>query len=69
MILQLIVGINFTLISEGYNYNGFYGSYNLQPYDLINGGYSNQKRSYKSQLNVLYPNGLRTNIFKNGIKA
>lgn len=47
----------------------FYGSYNLQQYDLINVGHSNQKRSYKSQLNVLYPNGLRTNIFKNGIKA
>lgn len=47
----------------------FHGSYNLQPYDLINGGHSNQKRYYKLKLNVLYPNGLITNIFKNGIKA
>lgn len=62
------VGINFALMSEGYNYNGQYGVYNLQPYDLINGGYKNQKQSYKSQLNKLYPNGLKTNIFKNGIK-
>ena len=41
------VGINFALMSKGYNYNDSYGSYNLQPYGLINGGHSNQKRYYK----------------------
>lgn len=61
------VGINFALRCEGYNYDGAYGLYNLQPYDLINGGYDNQKQSYKSQLNKLFPNGIRTNIFKKGI--
>ena len=61
------VGINFALKCEGYNYKGAYGNYNLQPYDLINGGYDNQKQSYKSQLKKLYPNGIRTHIFKNGI--
>lgn len=62
------VGINFALKCEGYNYKGAYGTYNLQPYDLINGGYENQKQSYKSQLNRLFPEGIRTYIFKNGTK-
>lgn len=61
------VGINFALKCEGYNYEGKYGSYNLQPYDLINGGYSNQRSSYKDQLIKIYGTNIKTNLFPNGL--
>ena len=61
------VGINFALRSEGYDYKGAYGKYNLQPYDLIYGGYINQKQSYREQLIKLYGSKIKTNIFKKGL--
>lgn len=37
-------GILFSLVSEGYDYNGKYGWYKLPAYDLINGGKVGQKK-------------------------
>lgn len=62
------VGMSFSLLSEGYNYNGAYGVYNMQPYDLIRGGYENQKSSYLDQLRSLYKDSnIKTYIFNQGI--
>lgn len=61
-------GISFSLVSEGYNYKGKYGWYNLPSYDLINGGKIGQKNSYKQSLAEIYSSKpkIRTHIFPNG---
>lgn len=53
------------LRSEGYDYKGLFGQYNLPQYDLIYGGGKNQKNSfrqvllqkYASEKSQLFPNG------------
>ncbi|MBN3534740.1 Ig-specific serine endopeptidase MIP [Mycoplasma procyoni] len=51
--------------SEGFDYKGVYGSYNLPQYDLIYGGGDQQKNSYREAMKKLYP-GAKTNLFQNG---
>lgn len=62
------VGLVTSLRSEGVNYNGYYGSYNMEAYDLIYGGGPNQRTSYREALMHLYKNeNFKTNLFKNGL--
>ncbi|WP_391516979.1 Ig-specific serine endopeptidase MIP [Mycoplasmoides gallisepticum] len=57
------------LRSEGMNYDGLYGSYNLPQYDLVYGGGKDQKDSYLDQMikrranekTWLFPNGVNRN--------
>lgn len=65
------LGFAQSLYCEGFNYQGKYGRYNLQGYDLINGGFPNQKTSYKDNLKKLYGNDptFKTNLFKNGLSS
>lgn len=62
------VGISVALYCEGFNYGGKFGKYNLEGYDLIEGGFPNQKTSYKQNLKKLY-NGqnIKTKLFPNGL--
>ncbi|MGZ9762331.1 Ig-specific serine endopeptidase MIP [Mycoplasma sp. 394] len=53
--------------SEGYSYNGLYGSYNLPQYDLIYGGGKDQKNSYREAMSKL--NIGKTNLFPNGFAS
>ncbi|WP_051599948.1 Ig-specific serine endopeptidase MIP [Mycoplasma elephantis] len=56
--------------SEGYNYNGLFGEYNLPQYDLIYGGGKDQKNSYKKAMQELYgASNIKTNLFKDGVNA
>lgn len=59
-------GIIQALRSEGYNYSGKYKWYNPEPYDLVYGGFSNQKNSYKDSLFKVKPSNYKTNLFPNG---
>ncbi len=53
--------------SEGYDYHGLYGSYNLPQYDLIYGGGKDQKTSYRQAMMALYKNkNIATALFPNG---
>ncbi|BAP01185.1 LppD family lipoprotein [Mycoplasmopsis californica HAZ160_1] len=54
--------------SEGYNYQGAYGNYNLPQYDLIYGGGKDQKNSYRQALKAKYAEGIKTYLFENGIE-
>lgn len=62
------VGINYSLLCEGYNYNNAYGNYNLVGYDLIRGGYPLQRSSYREEMIKWYPENTRTYIFQDGLK-
>lgn len=54
--------------SEGHNYNGLYGTYNLPQYDLIYGGGQNQISSYRQALIKEYEGQvIKTNLFSNGL--
>ncbi len=59
-------GIIQALRSEGYNYSGKYKWYNPEPYDLVYGGFSNQKNSYKDSLYKVKHANYKTNLFPNG---
>ncbi|PZW01584.1 Ig-specific serine endopeptidase MIP [Metamycoplasma auris] len=64
------VGMAVAFRSEGFNYEGLYGKYNLPQYDLIYGGGKDQKSSYKDALKEMYKeqNGsFKTNLFKEGL--
>ncbi|BBG41066.1 Ig-specific serine endopeptidase MIP [Mycoplasmopsis californica] len=53
--------------SEGYDYKGVYGKYNLPQYDLIYGGGKDQKTSYRQALEKMYKGqNYKTYIFQNG---
>ncbi|QEX47638.1 DUF31 family protein [Mycoplasmoides gallisepticum] len=52
--------------SEGETYNGFYGKYQLEEYDLIYGGGKKQRTSYREALKSLKAN-IKTALFPNGI--
>lgn len=63
------VGISLAFRSPGFDYRGYYGGYNLEPYDLIYGGGVRQRDSYKDELVRLYgPNGIKTDLFPKGIE-
>ncbi|PZW01586.1 Ig-specific serine endopeptidase MIP [Metamycoplasma auris] len=61
------VGLSSAFRSEGFNYQGLYGQYNLPQYDLIYGGGKDQTKSYKDELKKLYGDAFKTNLFANGI--
>lgn len=52
--------------SEGIDYHGFYGKYNLEQYDLIYGGGKKQRTSYRQALQKLYGDNYKTNLFQKG---
>ncbi|QZE12320.1 Ig-specific serine endopeptidase MIP [Mycoplasma sp. Ms02] len=52
--------------SEGIDYNGFYGKYNLEQYDLIYGGGKNQRTSFREAILAAYGSSYKTNLFKEG---
>lgn len=62
-------GLAQALYCEGFSYQGLFGRYNLEGYDLIDGGFPNQKNSYRDGLIKLYGNdpNFKTNLYKNGI--
>ena len=54
--------------SEGHNYDGLYGTYNLPQYDLIYGGGQNQISSYREALLKEYKDqNIQTNLFSEGL--
>ncbi|EFF41252.1 Ig-specific serine endopeptidase MIP [Mycoplasmopsis alligatoris] len=54
--------------SEGYDYKGYFGDYNLPQYDLIYGGGKDQRISYREMLKKLYKDKkIKTNLFKDGL--
>lgn len=62
------IGLVSALYCEGFDYQGSFGKYNLDGYDLIDGGFINQKKSYKDSLIQLYGNqNIKTNLYPNGI--
>lgn len=63
-----IAGLSAAFRSEGFDYKGLYGKYNLPQYDLIYGGGREQKNSYREALKKLYEStNIKTNLFKNGL--
>lgn len=54
--------------SEGFNYQGLFGDYNLPQYDLIYGGGKDQINSYRESLAKLYPTA-KTNLFPSGLNT
>lgn len=55
--------------SYGYDYKGLFGNYKLPAYDLIYGGATGQKNSYREELEKKYKNNgnqYKTNLFPNG---
>ncbi|EFF41622.1 Ig-specific serine endopeptidase MIP [Mycoplasmopsis alligatoris] len=54
--------------SEGVTYNGYYGPYQMEEYDLIYGGGKNQRSSYREALQKLYGDSYQTNLFDKGLK-
>ncbi|MGX9358781.1 MULTISPECIES: Ig-specific serine endopeptidase MIP [unclassified Mycoplasma] len=60
-------GLALAFRSEGFNYQGLFGTYNLPEYDLIYGGGKDQTKSYRQALKNLYPNLQKTNLFANGL--
>ncbi|MBD5423079.1 MAG: hypothetical protein HDR43_01115 [Mycoplasma sp.] len=61
------VGLAQALYCEGFSYQSKFGSYNLEGYDLIKGGFPNQKFSYKENLKKLYGANHKTKLFPNGV--
>lgn len=59
-------GLAVAFRSEGYDYQGLYGSYNLPQYDLIYGGGKDQKTSYRETLAKLDNGPKKTALFPNG---
>ncbi|MBN3534864.1 Ig-specific serine endopeptidase MIP [Mycoplasma procyoni] len=58
-----VTGLASAFRSEGFDYKGAYGEYNLPQYDLIYGGGKNQKSSYRQKLIEKY-GSKHTNLFK-----
>ncbi|SJZ43612.1 Ig-specific serine endopeptidase MIP [Mycoplasmopsis verecunda] len=65
--LTSLVSISQALRSPGYNYNGQYGNYNLEQYDLIYGGGQDQRTSYRQALQLIYGDSYQTKLFPNGV--
>lgn len=64
---KAVVGLSQALYCEGFSYNNKLGNYNLAGYDLIEGGFPLQSKSYKDGLKTLYGNSFKTNLFPNGL--
>ncbi|WP_025755514.1 Ig-specific serine endopeptidase MIP, partial [Mycoplasmopsis cricetuli] len=62
-------GVASAFRSEGYDYKGIYGLYNLPQYDLIFGGGKDQQNSYRQALSKIYQNlnNIKTALFSNGL--
>lgn len=58
-------GLAIALRSEGFNYQGLFGDYNLPQYDLIYGKGKDQKNSYREELKKHYPN-IKTLLLPDG---
>lgn len=58
------------LRSNGYDYKGLFGTYNLPQYDLIHGGGKDQKvgNSYREKLKTMYGENFKTNLMPNSVK-
>ncbi|WP_120160766.1 Ig-specific serine endopeptidase MIP [Mycoplasmopsis bovirhinis] len=63
-----LLGMSTAFRSEGFDYQGLYGSYNLPQYDLIYGGGKDQLTSYREELQKLYPNA-KTHLFPKGLSV
>lgn len=62
------IGLAQALYCEGFDYQGIFGRYNLEGYDLIDGGFINQKKSYRDSMIQMYgKENLKTNLYPNGI--
>lgn len=59
-------GLAVAFRSEGYDYKGLYGTYNLPQYDLIYGGGKDQKTSYREALKSMTNGPKKTALFPNG---
>ncbi|PYF43077.1 Ig-specific serine endopeptidase MIP [Metamycoplasma alkalescens] len=60
------VGLSVAFRSEGFDYQGLYGKYNLPQYDLIYGGGKDQRNSYREALKNKKQD-IKTNLFKEGV--
>ncbi|WP_369086027.1 Ig-specific serine endopeptidase MIP [Metamycoplasma spumans] len=58
-------GLTEAVRSNGYDYNGLFGEYNLPQYDIIYGGGKDQKTSYREALKKKYGDTFKTNLFEN----
>ncbi|EFF41625.1 Ig-specific serine endopeptidase MIP [Mycoplasmopsis alligatoris] len=55
--------------SEGVDYGGYYGPYEMEQYDLIYGGGKNQRFSYREALKEIYKGKkITTNLLPNGLE-
>ncbi|ATO31141.1 hypothetical protein CO229_00455 [Mycoplasmopsis bovirhinis] len=64
---QNLFGMAAAFRSEGFNYQGLYGSYNLPQYDLIYGGGKDQNTSYRETM-LKERSNLKTMLFPQGFK-
>ncbi|AHH45271.1 Ig-specific serine endopeptidase MIP [Mesomycoplasma bovoculi] len=57
------------LYSSGFDYKGYYGKYNLPAYDVIYGGFADQRKSYLSALRQMHHDDLnfKTALFDKGL--
>lgn len=57
------------LYSTGFNYQGYYGNYNLPAYDVIYGGFADQRKSYLSALRQMHQDdfNFKTALFDKGL--
>ncbi|MFV8419069.1 Ig-specific serine endopeptidase MIP [Mycoplasma sp. Sp33II] len=62
-----LVSLSQALRSPGYDYQGQYGKYNLEQYDLIYGGGKNQRTSYRQALQRIYGDNYKTKLFPEGV--
>lgn len=66
-----ITGLSAAFRSEGFDYGGLYGTYNLPQYDLIYGGGKDQNKdknaSFKDALKAMYSRGIKTALFPEGV--
>lgn len=63
-------GLAQAFYSNGFDYKGYYGKYNLPKYDLIRGGYPKQKKSYYDGMVDWYgkDSNFKTHLFPKGLK-
>ncbi|MBN4083481.1 DUF31 family protein [Mycoplasma sp. CSL10137] len=63
-------GLSSAFRSEGYNYKGLFGDYNLPQYDLIYGGGKDQQNSYRESMEKLFKENKVKNtwLFPNGFE-
>ena len=66
-------GFTTALYSEGFDYQGAFGKYNLQGYDAIDGNcagnHPNQKHSYRTNMLKIYGDNVKTNLYPHGFNG